>query len=207
MTEKLFEDAPKSEGRTWLRHLTFHMLWLCVVLGFTAAYRIQKWRQQHHAADALRTLGAYVWAEDGDVVHVDFHIDFGASDDPSAHRPNLQNIGNADLIHIGALSGLQRLDLSGTAITGLGLEHLRELDQLIELALRDTAIDDIGLQNLQGLTRLRILDLTGTNVTDAGLIRLVRLPKLEELKLRNTHVTPEGLSAFADSRPKVRLIR
>ena len=53
--------------------------------------------------------------------------------------------------------GLQWLDLSGTRVTGAGLEHLAKLSALEEINLSGTPLSPKGLVPLKGLRRLRCL--------------------------------------------------
>src|SRR5437762_6360107 len=85
------------------------------------------------------------------------------------------------LRHIGRMTALDKLYLTGTSITDDGLRDLAGLSELTDLALDGTGISDAGLAHLAGLTKLRRLNLLGSNVTDAGLVHLQRMTGLEEL--------------------------
>jgi hypothetical protein len=86
-------------------------------------------------------------------------------------------IRDAQLTTIGRLTGLEDLNLWGTAIT------------------------DQGLRNLSGLTELRVLNLGATAVTDAGLESLKGLEHLKYVTLGTTRVTPPGANALKQARP------
>ena len=90
------------------------------------------------------------------------------------------------------MSNLTLLDLSGTRVTGPGLEHLQELIRLERLDLSSTPLSDAGLKHLAGPGPFWSLDLADTAVGDAGLEHLAR-HKLAFLNLARTHVTDAGL--------------
>src|SRR2546427_2177170 len=98
------------------------------------------------------------------------------------------------LRHVGRMSGLIKLYLTGTSITDEGVRNLAGLTNLTELALDGTGISDAGLAHLAGLTKLRRLNLLGSTVTDSGLAHLERLTHLEELTLYRTKVSNAGLA-------------
>src|SRR2546428_1655579 len=98
------------------------------------------------------------------------------------------------LVHVGRMSGLTKLYLTGTSISDEGLRNLAALTNLIELDLDGTGISDAGLAHLAGLTKLRRLNLLGSNVTDNGLVHLERMTSLEELSLYRTKVSNAGLA-------------
>src|SRR5437763_688203 len=67
---------------------------------------------------------------------------------------------------VAALPELDSLNLTGTNVTGAGLERLTGLKKLRELHLENTLVDDVGLGHLKGLTSLRVLNLKSTSVSD-----------------------------------------
>jgi DnaJ-domain-containing protein 1 len=103
------------------------------------------------------------------------------------------DIDDAQLVHIGELTGLQLLDLSNTAITDAGLLHLGRLEHLEHLWLWGTGITDAGLALVGRLQKLRLLGLGNTGVTDAGLAGLAGLTNLRVLQLVGTQVVGHGL--------------
>src|SRR5213592_2062978 len=102
------------------------------------------------------------------------------------------------LRHVGRMSGLTKLYLTGTSITDEGARNLAGLTNLTELALDGTGISDAGLAHLAGLTNLRRLNLQGSTVTDSGLAHLARMARLEELTLYRTKVSNAGLARLAE---------
>ncbi len=95
-------------------------------------------------------------------------------------------LADGDLARLGALAGLERLDLSGNGLTDLaalaGLARLRSLD------LSDNEVSD--LWPLAALTGLRRLDVSGNRVSD--LSPLSELPRLEVLVADANLVTDAG---------------
>jgi hypothetical protein len=128
------------------------------------------------------------------------------------------NFDDADAAQLAVCTKLQRLDLQGTQITGVGLQAFAELPDLVSLNLDETLIDndaidailahsnlkrlylaktsitDEGVAKLISMTSLLGLGLEGTKVTNTALAYISKLPELQELRLSNTSVTDEGLS-------------
>jgi Leucine-rich repeat (LRR) protein len=102
-------------------------------------------------------------------------------------------VGDATIVSIGHLAGLQRLDLFGSSVTDAGLVHLKALTQLTDLRLGSPNVTDAGLAHLKGLTNLASLDLGGTQVSDVGLANLKGMTKLSQLGLSSTKVSDRGL--------------
>ncbi len=139
---------------------------------------------------------------------------------PIESLPNLKSLSvfnganatDADMEHIQALSRLERLDLSSTHISDIGLTKLTALRELKYLDLAGTKIaddgigaisalsklenlcvygtnvGDIGVARLDGLSSLKYLDLSRTKITDAAAIHVARFPSLEELHLQDTDI-------------------
>ncbi len=100
-------------------------------------------------------------------------------------------IKDVDLIHLGKLTALQRLDLSGTQVTDASLQDtLGKLTALKSLDLSGTKVTDASLKDTLGkLTALQQLGLWGTQITDASLKdNLGKLSALQQLDLSRTKV-------------------
>ena len=78
-------------------------------------------------------------------------------------------IGDADLIELADLHGLDDLRLGDTAVTDAGLKCLPDHGDFRRLSLEGAAIDDAGLASLRDMTNFRSLDLAPTKISDAGL--------------------------------------
>src|SRR2546425_1413200 len=87
------------------------------------------------------------------------------------------------LVHVGRMSGLTKLYLTGTSTSDEGLRNLAGLTNLIELDLDGTGISDAGLAHLAGLTKLRRLNLLSPNQTDNCVLRAERLRSPQVLLL------------------------
>ena len=99
-----------------------------------------------------------------------------------------------DLIQVGKLKRLERLDLYGSDVTDRGLAHLKDLKNLSMLMLVRTKAVDAGLAQLEGMKSLRILSLQGTDLTDRGLAYLAGFTELEDLNLESTQISDAGLT-------------
>lgn len=102
-------------------------------------------------------------------------------------------IGDAGLLHLGAVENLQDLQIGGTQVTDDGLAHLQSLD-LRTLYLSDTAISDAGLLQLREFDKLYNLHLSRTSVTDEGMRTLQTLPRLDSVFLEGTDITDAGVA-------------
>jgi hypothetical protein len=87
----------------------------------------------------------------------------------------VRDIGDADLVDIGRLRRLERLDLSGTSITDAGVRHLRGCDTLREVNLAWTNTGDGALRALAGKPHLHSFQ-SGAGVTDDGMALLHEWP-------------------------------
>ena len=87
---------------------------------------------------------------------------------------NAENITDRGLQHIGDLTELDLLDLSGTNVTDQGLSELRNLDQIEILGLDNTPVSDRGILELRHMKGLQLLKLQGTKVTPNGVELLQR---------------------------------
>lgn len=103
--------------------------------------------------------------------------------------------GDKDLECVDDMPYLNQLDLSGTAITKVGLNRVWKHSQLTALSLRSTCISDSEAPNLESLQQLTFLGLGHTAITDKSVEVLIRLRHLEYVSLEGTHVThaPPGL--------------
>jgi Leucine-rich repeat (LRR) protein len=112
-------------------------------------------------------------------------------------------IEDDDLTNVTGLTELSSLVLSRARITDAGLVHLSGLANLSKLNLRGTRITDAGLEQLKGLKKLSYLDLRFTRVTDEGLKHLKGLTKLTELEVDFTSVTEAGKKGLVEALPRL----
>ncbi len=92
----------------------------------------------------------------------------------------LAKADDAAVRHLMPLQRLRRLDLSGTGVTGRGLENF---PLLTHLELSSTRADDASLATVAKLPRLRVLNVSQTRVTGPALQHLGGLRWLETLYL------------------------
>lgn len=111
-----------------------------------------------------------------------------------ANPPSRPNVTDAGLVHIAALTNLQRLNLVNTQVTDAGLRQVAGLTNLRRLDLEGTQVTNAGLEHLLDLDHLEALGLSGSRITDAALIPIGRLTSLTCLRLTDTRVTGSGFS-------------
>lgn len=103
-------------------------------------------------------------------------------------------VSDVELIDIGRLPKLERLDLSHTRITDEGMLNLKSATGIRELNLYYAElITDQGMSAIRSWTMLRRLNLRGTRIANGTLEIVSRLPHLEALDIANTQVTDNGL--------------
>jgi hypothetical protein len=110
------------------------------------------------------------------------------------HLGDAAGVTDAGLAHLGGLTRLDSLDLSGGKVRGPGLAHLRGLSRLERLTLAGMPLDDAGLAHLPELPRLADLTLDRVPVTGPGLAHLRRLPRLESLTLSRAPLADDALA-------------
>ena len=88
------------------------------------------------------------------------------------------------------------LDLSGTKVTGEGLEGLPGPERLDALGLADMAIADEHAKTIAGMKRLRLLNLRSTKITAAGLRDIADL-KLEQIDLGRCAIDDRAIAELA----------
>lgn len=91
---------------------------------------------------------------------------------------------------------LQRLELSGTAVTSAGLVHLQNLIKLERLNVCLTAVDDEGLKHLAGLNEMRRMVVCSSKITGSGFQHLQAMKKIESINLHSSPASDAGLEAI-----------
>jgi Leucine-rich repeat (LRR) protein len=108
-------------------------------------------------------------------------------------------ITDADLGRVAELGRLERLDLSGTRISDLGIELLAPLEGVRELKLRFAEfVSEGGVAHLKGWKDLETLDLRGTQVRSLVFEHLAGFPQLRSLDLSHTRITDEGFDRLVE---------
>ncbi len=103
--------------------------------------------------------------------------------------------GNAET---NARGEVVRLNLRGTYVADSDLDRVAAMPALEKLDLSLTRITDLGLLRLRDLKNVREIDLWFAElVTDEGLAAMKNWPRIERLNLRGTKVTDNTLSLFA----------
>jgi Leucine-rich repeat (LRR) protein len=161
------------------------------------------------------------------ILHLDCTDVRGGLDHLKSRR-SLQNlslrgaiVAEDDLVQLGALVELERLDVARTGTNARFLKAFKNPRSMASLTLREnmsidnetcgylppfanltlldvgyTKIGDDGLVNVCKLSDLRELDIGGTSVGDRGLTFLSRLTKLTSLNLESTTVSRLGIESL-----------
>lgn len=107
-------------------------------------------------------------------------------------------ITDADLVKIGRIGTLRKLNLAHTRITDAGIEHLKPLKHVTELSLYYAEyITDIAIAHLQGWKQLEILNLRGVRLTSYAFEHLAKLTALRSLDIAFTEVEDDGFEQLS----------
>jgi Leucine-rich repeat (LRR) protein len=113
-------------------------------------------------------------------------------------------ISDSDLIELGHLPKLERLDLSFTRITDRGILYLKSAANLVEVNLAFAErLGDQGQAAIQQWKHLKRLNLRGTKIADNTVSAAAALPELEVLDISYTDALDSGLDALATA-PKLK---
>lgn len=98
---------------------------------------------------------------------------------------------------LGVMTGLMRLSLSDTAVTGKSLEALRDLSGLYHLDLSRTQLSPDGIDQLVTLRGLQVLKLQGVSISSRDLEKLAAMDGLVSLDLSDSPIDDETLDRLA----------
>lgn len=108
-------------------------------------------------------------------------------------------VSDATCDTLAAFEQLTFLDVSRTAVTGVGLRALARSRSLTGLDLSFLALRDIDVAVLVELQGLRYLNLAGNALTDRVLDTLAQLPRLEALVIyENDQMSTAVLAQLAE---------
>jgi internalin A len=103
-----------------------------------------------------------------------------------------------DLVKVGRLKQLRKLDLSYTKVSDRGLENLRPLQNVVSLnCYYCEYISDGGIAYLKQWDKLEYLNLRGTEVTSKVFEHLAKMRKLKTLDVGFSRVNDDGFDALA----------
>jgi internalin A len=105
--------------------------------------------------------------------------------------------GNDDLSGITALTGIQRLELSGAGLDTARLAALRNLTSLESLSFGSEELTELQLADLPALPALRRLQFAAKQLTDKAVPQFLRFPRLRRLNLSNSKITDQGLEKLS----------
>lgn len=180
----------------------------CTAIGVSLGWWIGEARTQRAAVSNVRRAGGYVlydyvaeagaWAKrkngalfptwlrdmlgDDMVAQAEF-VDVG--------RSNLENDDLPRLLT--ELKYLKELRLSGSQVSGEGLQHLQHSTGIERVWITKDQASEQGFRHLAELPTLDWLTLHGPSVTDDVLSNLRPLPQLRFLSLYQTSVTDDGV--------------
>lgn len=106
-------------------------------------------------------------------------------------------VSDDDLLLLGKLSRLSRLQLQGTGISDQSMATISQLERLNYLGIGKTKVTDAGVALLGHMEALERLNLQDTKVTSEGIKLLVALPKLNGLYLNETQVDDAAVRHLA----------
>jgi hypothetical protein len=112
---------------------------------------------------------------------------------------------NMDLPVVSRMTDLHWLLLAGTDIRDWDLASLIGLSKLERLDLTRTRITDIGVIHLAEVISLRDLTLSGPKITDESIPYLLKLRRLKRLDLRSTAITENGIKRMRRGLPNCRV--
>lgn len=103
-------------------------------------------------------------------------------------------VADVDMLELGRLPDLERLDLSHTRITDEGMMNLKSAPKIKELKLYYAEwITDQGMRAIKDWKHLKRLDLRGTRISDGTLAIAGSLNTIEALDVSHTEITDLGL--------------
>jgi internalin A len=201
------EAGGQVSYRTALEGGSRRWKWLVTHLGIDYLDDVtwRKWLVGHLGIDYCDDVGGvFFWRSsctDAEMVHV------GRLSGLIGLTLHDSAVTDAGLMHLNGLTSLRRFTLGSCRVSDAGLEHLSQLTSLIDLDLSGTEVTDAGLVHLQGLTNLQRIDLLKTKVTDAGLAHLKALPNLRFILLDGTRVTDAGQNELKQASPRPNFVR
>ncbi|WP_339911465.1 redoxin family protein, partial [Symmachiella dynata] len=115
---------------------------------------------------------------------------------PHPSSPKAFKFGDAQVRHLGHLTGLRELELMYVQVTGRGLRALEPLKSLKKLTIYSPDAGNDSLQSIGKLTGLQSLILGNGKWDDKGLAYLADLKDLEEINLPFSGVPGKGFDAM-----------
>lgn len=194
---KVSQDG-KTRSKSSLRNLSLRIVgYLAIAFFLVAVIYVPRQLRQHSAILGLKKANAQTRTQPIAIPFVGevFGLDYG-QEVIEAYFVD-PNHSDQDLATVEGLGSLQKLELTGSKVTSMGLQKLAGLTNLYTLHLSNTQVDDSGLKVLSKLSNLGILSLANTKVTDLGVAELSTVPRLEMLSLDGTAITDEALKSIS----------
>ncbi len=114
---------------------------------------------------------------------------------PQPENEKSFKFGDAQLRHLGHLTGLKELTIQFVQVTGRGLQYLEPLQELEKLIFYSPNLGNDGLKSIGKLKSLQTLSIGVAKWDDAGLAHLANLNSLEEIQLPFSGVPGRGFDA------------
>ncbi|MCC6573333.1 MAG: hypothetical protein IT462_06020 [Planctomycetes bacterium] len=106
-------------------------------------------------------------------------------------------------VHIGKLTALEMLDLSGNSVDKDALVEIAKLPAVTRLGLAQCGLADASLAALADMKSLQLLVLNSNSITARGLKHLTGLANLKQLHVRQCDaITDAGMKEFKAALPK-----
>jgi len=102
-------------------------------------------------------------------------------------------ISDASISHLAELKHLKTLFLLSTKVTGTSFSELKGIPELQELILSRSPIVNAALVSLKELKGLRGINFLDTKITSEGLVHVKDLKKIEWLGINDTLLTKDGI--------------
>lgn len=116
------------------------------------------------------------------------------------------NITDAGCETLAKIVTLEKLDISRTKITGVGLARLKTLPILMDLQVKDCNLKDADMATIAQFPKLEKLYMSRCEMSDNGLMALGKSKSLKGVALNNCpNLTKQGLSKFCQTFKKIGL--
>ncbi|MCA9126676.1 MAG: hypothetical protein KDB22_06315 [Planctomycetales bacterium] len=143
-----------------------------------------------------RLLGDPGWCHD--IFYVSF-AQFDQIQEDGGMATGRPDIGPKQIDMLTDLKGLKWLALIGTGVTDESLRKLSIQLEIERLWLSQTGISDLGVSHLGNCPQLTHLFIEGTQTTDASIRVAARLPCLQVLSAGSRAITSLGLTVLAEA--------
>lgn len=114
------------------------------------------------------------------------------------YSPEPSTFNDQDFAYISQLPDVQKMTLSLTQVTDVGLRSIERLEELTWLDMSEGQFTDDALRSVGSLHALESLNLSGNRMDGSGLRFLSKLRRLKTLDLTNTDLTDDAMQHLAN---------